>query len=439
MGIDRKKQGEFFDRPQVSIDNFRRTNFDDLVVADTTFGFSFSSYEGISRLRNRVVEEDGATITPSDLGEIEMSTGADPQAAALSTNERGIYYPGGQLETGIGIRLNETPTGDQDVRWGYTSEAVNSGIGFGQDVQGLYLWLRRNGVDLLKIYQPDWNVDPLDGSGESGIDIDTTRGCIYENKLVWYGYGPIEWSVSCVAEGDINGTRQARRENNRILCHRFSPQTTDMEFDGPAVVNPNQPLSVKASNNGTAEGISVYVGGRQCSVLGVAEEQRTERDVLEPVVDYNLDSAEGVWTPIIALRRVETFGELDVNPTNIRIQRVQLIADEDVTLRTVWGADVTSAGWRAPDTWIVDGDPESAMEVQTIEDDGLTASIGDGFQIPPFQVVRVADQGPARDPQLSVGQDPTVLGRDEPVVIFARRDSSDIPEISVIATWSEEW
>lgn len=426
--------GDYYDRPRVGINNLRRSSFDDLIIAQKTFGFSLSSYEGVSKLRNRTITAGAGAVTSGDFGEINLSTGAAGDGSvALATNRRGVYYPGGQIETGIGIRMPTAPTGNQDVRWGYSSETVTNGAGFGMDADGLYIWLARDGADLFKIYQSDWNVDALDGKGPSGINLDVSLGCIYQIDFVWYGYGPISWSVACVNDADEESTSGIRLENNKITCHRFLTQRGDFDFSGPHLTIPNQPIVCRADNNGTASDLTVDVGGRQCSIIGVAEDQRVFRNVIEPVVDYSVTAAEGTWVPIVALRRKNVFSGGE-NPTNSTLTGVRITADAPVSMRTIWGADVSSTGWRDPTTW----GAESAVEVQTTAD-SLAATAGTGVQTPPFEVLRPGTRPQTSFPVSAEGQTPIIFGRDEPIVIFVRRDSADATDVSVITEWREEW
>ena len=432
---------------QTSINNWRRTNFDELVTSQKVFGFSFSSYEGVTRLRNTLTEEAGGSISLDDqTGEIKIESSADAESrATLETNRRVIYYSGGQVECGIGVRLpGDLPKGDQEARWGAFDVEIDNGAGFGVDSNGLFVWLRSGGEEIVKTYRDNWNVDPVDGSGPSGADLNTNVTIIYQIDIVWYGGGPIEWSIGSVGVSERGGTTNRRSVNNRATVHEYVPQENLQAPAGPSINQPNLPVSAQVDNTGTPSAYTIYVSGRQASVYSVAREQREFRSITNTVEDYDLQAGQGVWEPMIALRRKEVF-QGGSNPTNAELRNVRFLADENASMRVIWGADVDEAGsapWRDPDTWEdIGGDPESAVEMISVQDEGgLTASVGDGFQTNPFGIVRVPQQGPPSSPPPSPPiEEPVTFGRDTPLVVFVRQDSSDVPTISTIVNWAEEW
>lgn len=60
------------------------------------------------------------------------------------------------------------------------------------------------------VAQADWNVDPMDGTGPSGITLDPSKGNIYQIALQGKGFGTIEFSV-------LDGLRRVMTPVHRIV------------------------------------------------------------------------------------------------------------------------------------------------------------------------------------------------------------------------------
>jgi len=86
-----------------------------------------------------------------------------------------------------------------------------NGIFFGQDGGGLFVLLRSNITgtpsDARKVYQADWSLDPLDGSGTTGLTIDATKAQIFALDIEWLGVGRVR--IGVVIGGAL------------IYCHEF--------------------------------------------------------------------------------------------------------------------------------------------------------------------------------------------------------------------------
>lgn len=78
-----------------------------------------------------------------------------------------------------------------------------NGIFLGQDNTGIFVLLRSNVTgtvsDARKVYQADWNIDKMDGRGQSGILLDITKAQIFEIQLQFLGVGLVKCGL------DVNG------------------------------------------------------------------------------------------------------------------------------------------------------------------------------------------------------------------------------------------
>lgn len=82
----------------------------------------------------------------------------------------------------------------------------NNGVFIGQDGGGVFVLLRSKVTgtvsDARKVYQTSWNMDVMDGTGPSGIDLDPETTQIFLTDIEWLGVGRVR--VGLVHEGGIN-------------------------------------------------------------------------------------------------------------------------------------------------------------------------------------------------------------------------------------------
>lgn len=408
----------------------RRSEFDEAIVAQKRQGFNLASYEGPTILRNTVeTTGSGATVTSASTGEIKISSGTDANGKAIvETNERGVYQPGAQGETGIGIRIGNLPTGDQEAIWGYFDN--ENGFGWGLDSEGLFVFVRRNGSRVYVQRQDDWKVRKLNGTEDSGIEVDVTQGNIYQTDFVWYGYGPISWSIT---QRNTENTFDGPQPYRKIVD--FYSVKDQEGYKGTSIHQPNLPLNVEIHNNGETSNMDVFLGGRQVSSLG-GEGQLPTRRIVSNLEFYSLADNQGTFQPLLAVRKKELFNSFP-NPVNAILKSVRFVTDEDATLRTTIHEDVTSANWQNADSW---PDNETATEIAKITD-GFTVN-DSGLRVPPYEIVPAGGTGgffSAGGPEAAEEKLNTPLGRNQVVVFWARQDVATPPTVSLIVEWAEQF
>lgn len=102
------------------------------------------------------------------------------------------YQPGRSQQVMMtGILSNTTGVGVRS-RIGYFD--ANNGVFFEQDNATVYVVIRKNGSDT-RVAQVSWNVDALDGTGESGVTADWTKCQIFVVDFEWLGVGTVRFGV----------------------------------------------------------------------------------------------------------------------------------------------------------------------------------------------------------------------------------------------------
>lgn len=330
-----------------------QTIFGDLSVAEQTPILSLGAVQTTSALRNIVNTTGSGSIQPpgtTGTGEFLLRTttnGAD--SVCFQSAQRGIYQPGVAVVTGIGLRTeaNYTLSGNQEILWGPTDDpsVVNpNGFCFGIDSAGVFVATVRNGV-VSKTHQTNWNVDPLDGTGPSGLTLDPSNGNIYRLVFSWYGYGEVRFVISLNFQN--------------VTVHKSVPT------NATSITNPNLPITVAIKNNGAANSpLDIYVGGRQFSVEGKAlfNNRLTSEESL------SLSGIGTTTTPVISFRRKTNFLSISV-----KVEGYDFLGSDDGIIEIFINGTLTGASFGTPSNT----DPNET----SLESDTSASTISGGILI----------------------------------------------------------
>lgn len=315
---------------------------------------------GPSRLRNEITKTDasGSVGVTEDTGELKLSTGADgSDRVELRTSQYAQYRSGLFGEAAFGIRLSELPSGDQVARWGYFDD--QAGFGWGVDAESVFTFYREAGSDT--IYRPpahaddaasEWRLDPLDGTGESGLDLSILDGSVFHTAFRLYGHGPV---IQYAEPKDSD----AHRAPEVAVDRRVYPTQINL-------VDFNRQLRAEVENGGTAQNLDLFLAGRQYSLWG--DKGVFERRPVPVVSDGYTIGSSGTWEPVLAIRKKPDFppGTNRGNSVSTRIIEIGGRPTGDAQLKLTLDADVTNGDgdWVTPEDW---DDDESAIEVINAE------------------------------------------------------------------------
>jgi hypothetical protein len=304
---------------QNSINNkLLNTTFGELRVATRTNLIDIKSIFGLSLLRDKDTQINGATITnrPGIDSEYNLLTTTNTTSkAVLETKTRGRYVAGIEAEVGLAIRLPNTISGNGFICWGYYDD--NDGYGFLYNSNSLNVFIRKNGTDNI-INHSDFNLNNNLNklNGEEALDL--TKGNIFNISITWYGYGDILFKVNL--------------KNIQYNLHRFTPTRTSCN-------NPNLPLKVEVDNNGSAESLQCYLAGRQFSHLGnyFPNYRLSAIPVFNLTIPTTNAGSTNNYTPIMSVKRKSQIGAAPIN-----IENIEVITNNDIII-SVFG-DTTLDG-----------------------------------------------------------------------------------------------
>jgi hypothetical protein len=320
-----------------------------------------SNVNVVSALRDLTTVVGSATVTAANSEYALATTAAASDSAILDSAEKGRYQAGYAAEVGIGIRYPDTPTGNMQAKWGYFDN--NNGFYFGRDATGIFIATLRGGSEI-KVYQNtganQWNADKLDGTGASGLTLDLADGNIFQIRYSWYGYGTIEFTVILP---DANNVQK------NIMVHRFSATAQT------SIIDPNQPIRAKIENGATATAHTLYVGGRQYSVLG-SYNPNVRNTGQYRLLQGSITSA--AFVPLITFRRKAAY-----NSTSVKVRHLTLITNQDVIIQVRVGGSLTGASYITPSDYTAQ---ETAVEADIsataitggdiIDDDIIEGGVG---------------------------------------------------------------
>ena len=160
----------------------------------------------------------GSSTHNANDSSIEMDvTDASGDEIIRETKRIFSYQPGKSLLIMTTFVMNVGKTNLRQ-RVGYFGS--NDGIYFEQDDNTLYMVLRSSitgSVVNTRVAQTDWNVDKLDGTGNSGITIDPSKAQIFWADIEWLGVGSVR--VGFVIDGKFYNCHTFHNANDKVTTY----------------------------------------------------------------------------------------------------------------------------------------------------------------------------------------------------------------------------
>jgi len=233
------------------------------------------------------------TMTVDDTGDI----------IARQTFMRFNYQPGkSQLILMTGVMGAEVASVKKRI--GYfngnataTPAAGHNGLFFEQDgTSGMYVVERKNGTDT-RTAQASWNLDPMDGTGPSGVTLDFTKTQIFLIDFEWLGVGRVRYGF--VVDGIP------------IYCHEANHANIGTSV---YMSSPNLPLRYEISSTGGA-GSLVHICASVASEGGI-EGTGVIRSASTAATHVDANSTSVVYA-VVGLRLKTTHLDTTVVPISM--------------------------------------------------------------------------------------------------------------------------
>ena len=208
-----------------------------------------------------------------------------------------VYQPGKSLLfLGSGIIYAGTGTGFTS-RIGYFDD--DNGVFFEYTSgSGISIVLRNNTVDTITL-QNNWNIDKMDGTGNSGFNLDFTKCQLFVIDLEWLGVGRIRYGFYVF--GKI------------YYCHQIVNVNT---LNNVYMINPNLPIRYELTGTGTTGSVTLT---QICSSViseGGYNPYGRPFSVNNGITGITVSTTE---IPILVIRGNSNFKHQNIIPSNIEL------------------------------------------------------------------------------------------------------------------------
>jgi hypothetical protein len=246
----------------------------------------------------------GTAVFNSAQGLVDLAvTTASGSEVVRETNKVFVYQPGKSLLVLSTFVMNAAKTnlrqriGYYGANNGYYLEQNNSTVSFVErtSVSGALV--------NTPVAQSSWNVDPMNGTGPSGITLNLTKAQILFMDLEWLGVGTVR--IGFV----ING--------NFYVCHKFHHANI---IASTYITTASLPLRYEITNTGATSGVSTLK--QICSTVlseGGYELNGSQQAIGIPVNTPRTLGTSGTFYPIISLRLKSTRLDAIVIPSALSI------------------------------------------------------------------------------------------------------------------------
>ena len=227
-------------------------------------------------------------------------------------------------------------------------------VGYYGDANGMYLELDGAGGTVLsfverssvsgvltetKVVQSNWNIDPMNGSGPSGIQLDITKAQILWMDVEWLGLGTVR--LGFVIDGKF------------ILCHQFHHANL---ITSTYITTASLPLRYEIENTGTTASNSTLK--QICSTVlseGGYELRGLQQGIGTPITTADNLTLSGTYYPIISLRLKTSPNRLDA------IVIITALSIMGITNNANYNWRLVASGATTGGTWVSAG-TDSAVE-----------------------------------------------------------------------------
>jgi hypothetical protein len=314
--------------PSTSTDAFGR-----LRVSEPFTLFDSSFRYGDTQLWSTATATGGTTTYNTAQGLMDLNvTTASGSSVRRQTTKVFSYQPGKSLLV-MTTFVCATPKANLDQKIGY----FGNDNGYFLEQNGLTTYfVERSAVSgavtNTQVAQADWNVDPMDGTGPSGITLDISKAQILWMDLEWLGVGTVKMGFV------VNGTF--------YICHKWDHANL---VTSTYITTASLPLSYEITNTGTTESASTL---KQICATVISEGGYAlaglQQSVGTPITAAKTLTTAGTYYPIVSLRLKTTRLDAIAVLTAIAIQGA---GNNEVFRWEVRAAGVTTGGtWTSAGT-----------------------------------------------------------------------------------------
>ena len=283
------------------------TAFGEMAVAQPTPVAQVDFVYGINNQMILTATTNGGTFTTTD-GNLVVTTSAATGSTAIGYSSKYLKYRDGQGAMGriTGLFTSGVTGNNQYV--GIGTSALN-GYFFGYSGTTFGIHHRSSGSTVNFYPQSSWTEDVMDGSNSvdnpSGMNLDPTKGNVYQIKFQFLGYGNIFFYIEDKETGDLVNVHQIKYPNTNTI---------------PSLRNPSVNLIWASENTTNNTAVAVKGASGALFVEGQIKELGPKN-----AIDNN-KAAITTLTNIFSLKNATTYNTLS-NRAQIKLRTVSVAYD----------------------------------------------------------------------------------------------------------------
>jgi len=179
------------------------------------------------------------------------------------------------------------------------------------------------------VAQTSWSDDVMDGTGNSGVTLDTTKGNVYQIRYQWLGYGMISFFIEDPATGKLVRVHSIQYANANTLT---------------SVQNPTLPVFMSVINTSNTSNIEML----SPSIAGFIEGKEPNNHFVRNSADAeDTDVDEGSEQPILSVRNKPVY-QGEENRTRIQLTFLEVstsVGNKPVRIRFRVNGALTAASY----------------------------------------------------------------------------------------------
>ena len=286
-------------------------------------------------LWDEVLTGGGTSTLDSNASRIQFQTGTTTgDRVVRQSKEYFRYQPGISSTVNIAFLIDGAEAGNRK-RIGFFD--TNNGFFVQQDGTDVSITRRTfasgSTVDN-NISQANWNIDPMDGTGPSGITLDLTKIQRFVVTFDWYGSG--------IAKCGFN------IDGREVYVHVFKIANTLAEA---SLGQPILPIRYEIENtSATGSSNSLFQYGSSVIREGGSVAKGIERTFSNEVTAISVPGAN--FVPLLSIRLKSAFVRAQVTPQNFQIFNT---STKNLYWELVENPSLTNASWQSASD-IVEGD-----------------------------------------------------------------------------------
>jgi len=225
-----------------------------------------------------------------------ISSGAAINSSGRLNSNRALEYNPGIGGLARFTTLFSTPEAGNTQISGIGS--ATDGFFFGYNGTSFGILYRVNSVDTW-ILQSTWNTDKMDGTGPSGMNLNPTKGNVFQIKYQWLGFGAIRFYI----ENQFTGTL------NQVHVINYANQNTTV-----SVNNPSFNFHAKSENTTNNTNVQMKVP----SIGLFIEGDRGSVGFTRNAIGFEKSISAGIETNILTIRNKTVYqgvvNEIQIQP-----------------------------------------------------------------------------------------------------------------------------